>query len=214
VDEQKGNGHLAIALTAILERARIAADANRAVVLVEGLSDQLALTALAERRGRHLAAEGIAVVPIGGATNIGYFLERLGPRGRDIKLAGLCDVAEEPHFRRALQRAGFGSHLTRSDMETLGFYVCEADLEDELIRSLGVEAVLDVTAAHGELGSFRTFQSQPAWRGRGHEAQLRRWLGAGARRKHRYATLRVEALDLNHVPAPLDRLLAHLPPMA
>ena len=100
----------------------------RAVVLVEGVSDQLALEALAERRGRNLAAEGLSIVPIGGAQAIGRFVERFGPRGLDVKLAGLCDAAEERFFQRALERAGLGSGLTRTDMESLGFYVCVADL--------------------------------------------------------------------------------------
>src|SRR5262245_38539853 len=76
----------------------------RAVVLVEGVSDQRALEALAERRGRNLAAEGVSVVPIGGAQGIGNFLERFGPRGLNVRLAGLCDAAEEEHFRRGLER--------------------------------------------------------------------------------------------------------------
>ena len=44
-------------------------DDVRAVVLVEGVSDQAALEALARRRGRDLAAEGIEIVSMGGATN-------------------------------------------------------------------------------------------------------------------------------------------------
>src|SRR3954470_22595376 len=104
----------------------------RAVVLVEGVSDQLALEALAERRGRNLAAEGVSIVPIGGAQAIGRFVDRFGPRGLDVRLAGLCDAAEQGEFRRALERAGLGS-----DLERLGFYVCSADLEEELIRALG-----------------------------------------------------------------------------
>lgn len=48
------------------------------VVLVEGLSDQAAIEALAVRRGRDLAAEGVAVVPMGGAHAIGPSLRRLG----------------------------------------------------------------------------------------------------------------------------------------
>src|SRR5437667_3344011 len=130
----------------------------RAVVLVEGISDQVALETLAERRGRNLEAEGVAVVPIGGAQAIGRFLNRFGPQGSDVMLAGLCDAAEEGDFRRGLERAGLGSHLTRADMESLGFYVCIADLEDELIRSLGTASVEQIVDAQGELGSFRTFQ--------------------------------------------------------
>jgi hypothetical protein len=94
-------------------------------------------------------------------------------------------------------------------MERLGFYVCVVDLEDELIRSLGADAVLRVAEAEGDLGAFRTLQKQPAWEGRRVEAQLRRWLGSGGRRKIRYARLLIEALDLGDVPRPLDAVLAH-----
>jgi len=182
----------------------------RTVVLVEGISDQLALEALAGRRGRNLDAEGISIVPIRGATNIGSFMDRFGPRGFDVRLAGLCDAAEEGAFRRGLDRAGLGSNLTRADMERLGFYVCVADLEDELIRSLGAAAVEQFVDAQGELGSFRTFQKQPAWRGRTKEEQLRRFIGTYSGRKIRYAPLLVDALDLTQVPRPLDGVLAHV----
>jgi hypothetical protein len=182
----------------------------RAVVLVEGVSDRLAVEALAERRGRDLAAEGVSVVPLGGAQAIGRFLDRYGPRGLGVRLAGLCDVGEEDDFRRALERAGLGSNLTRVAMERLGFYVCVADLEDELIRALGADAVEDVAAAQGDLGSFRTLQKQPGWRGRTREEQLRRFMGSGGGRKIRYARLLVEALDLSQVPRPLDGVLAHV----
>ena len=179
----------------------------RAVVLVEGVSDQAAVEALARRRGRDLDAEGVAVVPMGGAQAIGRFLDRFGPRGLGVELAGLCDAAEEESFRRGLERAGLGSDLSRAGMEELGFYVCDADLEDELIRALGAVAVEEIAAAQGELGSFRTFQKQPAQQERTHEQQLRRWMG---NRKIRYAPLLVDALDPAAVPRPLDLVLAHL----
>jgi hypothetical protein len=182
----------------------------RAVVLVEGISDQFALEALAERRGRSLGAEQISVVPIGGAQAIGRFLSLFGPYGLDARLAGMCDAAEEDEFRRGLERAGFGSDLTRSDMEAMGFYVCVADLEDELIRALGAASVEQVVDAQGDLGPFRTLQKQPAWRGRPREEQLRRFMGSGGSRKVRYARLLVDALDLTRVPRPLDRVLAHV----
>jgi len=178
-----------------------------AVVLVEGISDQAALEALAERRGRNLEAEGVSIVPIGGAQAIGNFLDLLGPRGRDVRLAGLCDAGEEREFRRGLERAGFGSNLSRAEMEELGFYVCEADLEDELIRALGVASVEQVAEAQRELASFRTFQKQPAQQERTNKRQLRRGLG---NRRIRYARLRVDALDLTEVPRPLDRVRAHV----
>jgi hypothetical protein len=178
----------------------------RAVVLVEGISDQIALEALAERRGRDLGAGGISVVPIGGAQAIGRFLNRF----RDVRLAGLCDAAEEGEFRRGLEQAGLGSDLDRAALERLGFYVCDRDLEDELIRALGVASVEAVVDAQGDLGSFRTLQKQPEWRGRPVEEQLRRFMGSGGSRKIRYARLLVDALDLDRVPRPLDLVLAHV----
>ena len=74
----------------------------RAAVLVEGESDRLAVEALARRRGRDLGTEGVAVVPMGGSKNINRFLDRYGPIGLDLHLAGLCDAGEESDFRRAL----------------------------------------------------------------------------------------------------------------
>jgi hypothetical protein len=183
---------------------------SRAVVLVEGVSDQVALEALAERHGRNLSAEDISILPMGGATNIGSFLDLFGPQGLDVRLAGLCDAAEEGEFRHGVERAGLGSNLTRADMEALGFYVCVADLEDELIRALGVACVEEILDAQGELGSLRTFQKQPAWQGRATKEQLRRFMDSGAGRKIRYARLLVEALYLTRVPRPLERVLAHV----
>jgi hypothetical protein len=190
-------------------RPQAAVDA-RAVVLVEGSSDQVALETLAARRGRDLVAEGVVIVPIGGATNIRGFLLRFGPQGLDLRLAGLCDVGEEDRFRRGLRLAGVVSGLGRAAMEASGFYVCVVDLEDELIRSLGTAAVEQVIAAQGELGSFRTLQKQVAQQGRTSEAQLRRFMGSKGGRKIRYARLLVEALDLARVPRPLDGVLAHV----
>ncbi len=183
---------------------------RRAVVIVEGVSDRVALTALAQRRDRDLLAEGVSIVPIGGAHAIGRFLATVGHGRSIVRLAGLCDVGEEDAYRRALERAGFGSNLTRVEMEALGFYVCVADLEDELIRAVGVGAVETVVEAQGDLQSLRSFQKQPAQQGRSPEAQLRRFMGTRSGRKAEYACALVNALDLARVPRPLDRVLAHV----
>jgi hypothetical protein len=188
-------------------RRQIANIGTRAVALVEGNSDRAAVEALAARQGRCLEEEGVAIVSIGGATSLGHYLERFGPAGLRARVAGLCDSAEEHHYRRILERCGFGRDLARADMERLGFFVCDADLEDELIRSLGAAATEGVIAAAGELPLFRSFQNQPAWRGRAVDEQLRRFMGTRSGRKVRYGRLLVEALDLAKVPRPLERLL-------
>jgi hypothetical protein len=185
-------------------------DDARAVILVEGRSDQSALETLAARQGRNLGAEGVFVVPMGGATNIGHFLARFGPQGLGVRLAGLCDEAEEGDFRRALERAGLGHRLTRDDLARLGFYVCVADLEDELIRALGVAAVEQLIEAEGELGPFRTFCRQPAQRDRTRAQQLRRFLGTRSGRKIRYGRVLTGALDPGRVPDPLSGVLSRV----
>ena len=201
-------GDLGAPLVAAAAHALAAGVAARTVVLVEGVSDQFALEALAARRGRDLAAEGIAVMPTGGATTIGRFLTQLGPQGSDIRLAGMYDAAEEDGVRRRLERAGLGANLTRVDMEALGFFVCVADLEDELIRALGAAAVEQVLDADERRA--RALHHAPAHRGESRTAQLHRFMGTRSGRKIRYGRLLVDALDLTRVPRPLDLLLAHL----
>jgi hypothetical protein len=168
----------------------------RGVILVEGTSDRRAVETLARRYGRDLRAEGIAVVPMGGYGN----LPRVLAGYRDLRLAGLYDVGEERHFSRALECDD------RSDLERVGFYACTIDLEDELTRAVGPDGMERVLAEQGELRAFRTYQKQPAHRARPLEEQLHGFMW---NRKQKYAVLLVEALDLGHVPRPLDRVLAH-----
>jgi len=165
----------------------------RTAILVEGESDRLALEALAHRQGRDLAAENVEIVAMGGAHAVGREVRRLHP---SVRLLGLCDAQEERYFRAAF--AGSGGT----------YFVCDRDLEDELIRALGVEAVEGVLERRHELGLFRSFQQQPAWRGRPPEEQLRRFFGTFSNRKIQIGAALVDALDLARVPRPLERLLA------
>ena len=168
------------------------------VILVEGVSDQIAIETLARATGRDLHAHQVAVVPIGGAQAIGHFAARFGPSGAGLRVVGLCDAGEEPVVRRAVARAG----------ADLPVFVCDADLEDELIRAVTPDRVQNLLAAHGNLGSFRTLQKQPAWRDQPIQAQLRRFLASGATRKLRYADkLVVAAVALGRVPTPLQEVL-------
>jgi hypothetical protein len=168
----------------------------RGVVLVEGTSDCLAVETLARRRGRDLEAEGLAVVPMGGYGN----LPRVLAQYSDLRLAGLYDVGEERHFLRALQCDD------RDELERTGFYACTRDLEDELTRAVGPDGMERVLGEQGELRAFRTYQKQPAHRARPLEEQLHGFMW---NRKQKYAVLLVEALDLERVPRPLDRVLAY-----
>lgn len=166
----------------------------KAVILVEGESDRIAVETLAARRGRDLASEGVAVVAVGGAHALPRVLRRL----KTERVAGLYDRAEEGAIVRALHRAGIPSD---------SFYACDPDLEGELVRALGPERMLRLVEERGQLAAFRTYQRQPEKRVLSLEAQLHGWLHNW---KVRYAAALVEALDLDRVPQPLDGVLTHL----
>jgi predicted ATP-dependent endonuclease of OLD family len=178
----------------------------RAVILVEGMSDQIALEVLAERQGRNLDAEAVSIVPMGGVTAARAFLQLYGPTGFKLKVAGLCDENEERNLFGALEHVGLAMNVTRQTMEPLGFYVCVKDLEEELIRALGTQTVEQIIDQNGDLGAFQTFQQQPDQQQWPLDEQLRRFIGG--RRKVEYAPLLADALDLANLPAPLAGVLA------
>ena len=155
------------------------------VVLVEGISDRIALEAVARRLGH----ARVDIVPIGGA----HAVTRVAAGYPGA--AGLCDEGEERYFRAAL-----GDDAV---------YVCRMNLEDELVRALGPERAEAVIAGQGDLDTFRNFQNQPAWRGRPVDAQMRRWLHAADARATRYPPLFIAALDDDAIPRPLTDVLAH-----
>jgi predicted ATPase len=175
----------------------------RAVILVEGASDQHALEALAERRRRNLDAEGVSIIAMGGAGAIGTYLGLFGPNGFDLPVAGLCDLAEEQLFTGALVRAGH-TIASRADLEQRGFFVCDLDLEDELIRAIGASDVVLLIDAAGDLAAFQALQQQPNYQAASLDDQVRAFV---KRDKIKYASLLVDALDLASVPAPLDGVL-------
>ena len=182
----------------------------RAVVLVEGHSDLVALATLAGRAGRDLAAEGVEVVAMGGVTNTRTFARRYGPQGLDLPLAGLYDAGEETKVRHGLAAAGLSAALEPGSLPALGFYRCSADLEDELIRALGTDAVEAVIEQAGETRSLVLLAGMPAQRGWSRAAVLRRFLGVRSGRKARYAALLVAALEPDRVPDPLAAVLARV----
>ncbi|MBO1334502.1 TOPRIM nucleotidyl transferase/hydrolase domain-containing protein [Streptomyces sp. VRA16 Mangrove soil] len=169
----------------------------RTAVLVEGASDLAAVETLAARLGRDLAVDGVCVVPMGGAMSVGRYAALLGPDGLGLRLTGLCDEREQGYYARGLERAGAPQD----------FYVCVADLEDELIRALGTDRVEEIFRSEDELRAWRTFVNQPAQQGRPRDHQIRRFLSTRSGRKIRYGDLLVAALDLDRVPAPLADLL-------
>jgi hypothetical protein len=103
VTEAAGGSSAALVAAAAWARAT---PGSCAVVLVEGISDQAAVETLAARRGRNLRDEGVFIVPMGGATNIGHFLGLFGPRGFGVRLVGLCDEGRSAISGAAWSRPG------------------------------------------------------------------------------------------------------------
>lgn len=174
----------------------------RVVVLVEGASDRAALHAAAGVLGRDAAAEGLAVVPMGGAMSVRRYAALLRDAStRDDtgdapgpELRGLCDATE----RRFFERAG---------LPEAAIAMCRPDLEGELLDALGLGGAEEVLAREGDLRLFRTFQNQPAQRGRPLFAQLHRFLGTTSGRKERYGMLLTAALTPERLPRPLRDVL-------
>ena len=80
------------------------------VVLVEGITDRLALEAVARRLDLDLTTRGI--IPIGGAQAV----RRAVAEYEGERVVGMCDLGEERFFRRVLPDATF---------------VCVKDIEDD-----------------------------------------------------------------------------------
>lgn len=175
-------------------------------VLVEGESDRVALTTLADRRGQ--ALDDVDVMSLGGITNIRAVAVDLGPKGAGHRLCGLYDSPAVGIVREGLHQAGLP--VERMDLRELGFFGCVLDLEDELVRAVGLDGVEAVIDAEGEGHSLRLLAGMPAQRGWTREAVVRRFLTSQAGRKARYARALIEALGPERAPEPLVALLEHI----
>jgi len=160
------------------------------IVLVEGISDQIAIDIVAGRLGRDFEDERVVVVPIGGAQAAPRVVETLPA---DVRIVGLCDEAEIDFFTRCL------------DPDDV--FVCRPDLEAELIASFSPDALEAVVDAEGELRAFRTLQKQANWKGRPFDAQMHRWLRSSAERGMRYASILPTEAGRDAMPAPLVQLV-------
>lgn len=165
---------------------------SRVVVLVEGESDAVVVRGLTQRYRLD-----VTVVAMGGITNVRQHVARCREDRLDVVLVGVCDEQE----RRFMEKV---------EPPLEGIFVCERDLEDELIRAVGPERVLGLLDGLGDLGRFRTFQDQPEWRGQPLHDQLRRFAGTRSGRKAAFAGRLAAELEDDSMPVPLARLLERL----
>lgn len=184
-------------------------------VLLEGTSDVAAIRALRAARGVAPEDEPCLLVAMGGATNIRRQLDGIVGLDPLPRVIGLCDEREAPYFVRALgvhhEALGFAAAPTLATMPEHGFQVCRRDLEDELMRALGVEGTLAVFDRLDLRSTFAAFTRQIAWQGRPIWDQLRRFGTTTSGRKELLAGALAAALDVDSTPPPLAALLASMP---
>ena len=94
----------------------------RAIVLVEGISDQIALETLAVRRGRDLAAERVVIVPTGGAHGVRRMQRQPAWHGKapeaQLTSPGRCTSVWSGLY--SLKRWFCASRVLRCDISHLG----------------------------------------------------------------------------------------------
>ena len=178
------------------------------VVLLEGRSDVAAVRAAAATAGVDLT--GVRLVDMGGITNVRAHISVLArQQPRAERVLGMCDAAETRFVVAALDAAG---HWLRdaSDLPAAGFFICVADLEDELLRALGPARALEVLEALGLRDKLDAMAQQPAWRERPLPEQLHRFAGVASGRKELLAAELTGALTAEELPEPLRLLLDRL----
>jgi len=181
-----------------------------AIVLVEGITDELALTLAARRSGRDLTAEGVTIIGTNGAQGLARVLRQIAAEHPAPTVAGLYDAGEEPVVRAALERAGLGRDLDRSRLERLGFFACDSDLEEELTRAAGDALLSRLIELEGDSQAWRTFRKQRHWQGRPADEQFRRFMRSVSDRNSRYIRCILESIDPTQLPRPLLLLLDYL----
>lgn len=178
--------------------------AIRKVVLLEGVSDIAALTAVAATRG--IALDHVQLVDLGGVTNVRRELSELRHGSVDLEILGMCDAPEVRFVEQALNEIGC-SVRDASDLSSYGFFICHADLEEELIRALGTERAMAVVEDLRLDAKLATLRQQPAWQDRPLAEQLHRFCGVASGRKELLAGALAAALEPDEVPAPLHGLI-------
>lgn len=183
------------------------APAAPVLVLLEGPSDVAALTEVLARRRPQVPRSAYRLVDMGGVTNTAAHLRAAADLG--ARALGLCDAGEAWVVARALQRRGVPV-AGPADLPRHGFQVCRRDLEEELIRALGVGTCLALLDDLGLGARFRTFSTQPAWLGRPVAERLHRFAGVASGRKVRLARAMAARLPPEAVPPPMAVLVDHL----
>ncbi len=181
----------------------------RSVLLVEGESDYIAVTKAATLLGHRLDAKGVAVLQTGGEGTLRTFVRLFGKNGLDLDIAGLVDADAEAALTQELERESYGQGIDRLTLESVGFWICDSDLEAELIQAVGISQTEALITAEGEDQSYAAFAQDPRYSRLSDQERLEAFLSKRGR-KVRYAPLLIDRLTSGTLPRPLVEALNHV----
>ncbi len=176
-------------------------------MLLEGVSDVAAIRAVARLCAVDLRT--VTLANLHGVTNVYRVLVQLHRDAPDTEILGLCDIGEVRFVQRALAAIGRPVRDV-TDLPAYGFFVCRADLEEELIRALGTSRTVDVVERIGLGPKLAGLRRQPAWLDRPLDEQLHRFCGVASGRKELLAGELAAALTPDQIPEPLRMLLERI----
>lgn len=176
-------------------------------VLLEGASDVTAVRALATKAGIDLA--GIDLINLHGSTNIGRIIKEIRQIRSDADVVGLCDASDTRAAEKALTEDGLPVS-DATDLPMYGFFVCEPDLEGEIIHALGPDAAREALISGGLGSKFDALRVQPEWADKPLAEQVHRFATAPSGRKENATAVLADALDLDALPDALSMLLDRL----
>lgn len=174
------------------------------IMFVEGPADRLAILSLARKNNLSLDSRGVSVIALNGADILTWFLKLFGPTGFQLPVCGMCDLDHAPQWSKCLEDSGLGKNRSQADMEKIGFFVCDRDLEDELVKALGDAKVIQAINENGDTKAWNVFCQQPTYKALAQPALIRAFL---AKRKVLYAPILVSELSTT-IPRPLKEVLA------
>jgi hypothetical protein len=178
----------------------------RAVVLVEGPGDRLALRVAADTLGVDLDARGVSIVELDGADLFATMHTLLGPAGLRIRVVGLCDADREQSWAASVLGAG-NYNGVRATLTQHGVHVLDPDIEGELIHALGDTRTEAVVAADGDAAALALFRQQPTQAQRTPREQLVRFIKKG---KARWPPLLMADLTAAELPQAIKDLFANV----
>lgn len=176
----------------------------RVFVLLESANDVAAVQVFA--RKLEIDTSAAEFVNLQGTTNIGRIMKDIRQVRSDADVVGLCDAADTRSAEKALNDDGLPVQ-DATDLPMYGFFVCERDLEDELIRALGADAARTALLNSGLASKFDALRTQPEWADKSIAEQVDKFCHSASGRKELAAAVLADAVPADAIPEPVSMLL-------